>query len=125
MELVLAGVLGGQLVGRASKELGELRHVADVALDGVGSQVTQLHVFDEALSQGSHGGHRRSGRNRNRTRSVSILTGGPESAQERIIVTTGTGGSRACAAQSHGAEQIAHPPADGSATRGRKTSYVA
>ena len=56
MELVLAGVLGGQLIGRASEVLGELRHVADVALDGVGSQVTQLHVFDEALSQGSHGG---------------------------------------------------------------------
>ena len=72
--------------------LGELRHEADVALDGVGGMVTQLHVLDQPLSQGSHGGHRRAGGNRDRTRSASILTARTDQAQDRIIVTTGTTG---------------------------------
>ena len=50
MELVLAGVLGGQLFGGAAEVPGELRHRADVTLDGHGGQVAQLQIFGEPLS---------------------------------------------------------------------------
>ena len=59
MELVLTGVFGSQLLGRAAEVLGEQGHVADIGFNGLRGVVTQLQVFNHPLSQGRHGGHRR------------------------------------------------------------------
>src|SRR5580765_6964661 len=95
MELVLAGVFGSQVGGRAAEVAGEKGHVADIGFDGLGGVVTQLQVFDHPLPQGSHGGHRQSEDGNRETRSVSILTAHPTSAPDRIIAATGTTGPRA------------------------------
>ena len=121
MELVLAGVLGSQVLGRAPEVPGELGHVADVALDGLGGIVTQLHVFDQPLSQGSHGGT--VGRRKQGQNTICFHPDGrPQSAQDRIIVTTGTTGPRAPRGPiAHVCGRIARQPARGPATRGCKT----
>ena len=65
---LLASVTHGLLIGesataedqgRALEVSGELGQKVDVALDRLRGIVTQLHVLNQPLSQGSHGGHRR------------------------------------------------------------------
>jgi hypothetical protein len=46
MELVLTDMLGGEFLGGAPEELGELRDIADVGLSGHGRTISQLHVFN-------------------------------------------------------------------------------
>jgi hypothetical protein len=55
MELILADVLGVEMLGGAAKVLGEASDGGNVALDGPGAVVAQLQVVDEALTQRRHG----------------------------------------------------------------------
>jgi hypothetical protein len=48
MELIGADVLGSQAIRRGAKVLGELGHVAQIAVDGVGRVVANRHVVEHA-----------------------------------------------------------------------------
>src|SRR5260221_4038102 len=114
MELVLPGMLGrehGRGAPEVSGELGQKHHVAADCGRGI---VAELHVVDQPLSQGSHGGHARQEGNRNRARTVSILTTTADRAQDLIIVTIGTSRSQAEAGKAH--RRSAHAPALAAAT---------
>jgi hypothetical protein len=48
VELVGADVLGTEAIRGGAKVLGELGDVAEIAIDGVGRVVANLHVFEHA-----------------------------------------------------------------------------
>jgi WD40 repeat protein len=49
MELIGADVLGAEAIGRGMEVLGELGHIAQIAINRVGRVVANLHVFEQAL----------------------------------------------------------------------------
>ncbi len=48
MELIGADVLGAELIREDAKAFGELGDIAQIAVDGVGRVVANLHVFEYA-----------------------------------------------------------------------------
>jgi hypothetical protein len=48
MELIGTDVLGSELIRGGLKMLGELGYIAQIAIDGVGREVADLHVFEHA-----------------------------------------------------------------------------
>lgn len=54
VELILADVLGAELVGGAAAVAGEVGDGGDVGADGAGGVVAQAEVVDEPLTEGCH-----------------------------------------------------------------------